>query len=84
MTAINYRSERYPEAPTGFRLSGCGRTRAPRIKTRWRLEGWAALLSICIAFFAVMPKPAAAQELEGDYLYRFETIRAAPGKLEAL
>ncbi len=27
---------------------------------------------------------AAAQELEGDYLYRVEAIRAAPGKFEAL
>lgn len=34
--------------------------------------------------FAVSFVSAAAQEREGDYLYRVETIRAAPGKLAAL
>lgn len=38
------------------------------------------------AFIAIgfLLAPATAQEREGDYLYRVETIRAAPGKLEAL
>lgn len=44
------------------------------------------MIRILFACFAAVcfNAPAAAQELEGDYLYRVETIRAAPGKLEAL
>ncbi|WDI32279.1 hypothetical protein PUV54_03620 [Hyphococcus flavus] len=41
------------------------------------------IISVCVAA-CLFASPAAAQELEGDYLYRVETIRAAPGKLEAL
>jgi hypothetical protein len=37
-----------------------------------------------IVFAAAMLTPAHAGQREGDYLYRVETIRAAPGKLEAL
>ena len=40
---------------------------------------------LCAAFFAPpFFAPAYAEEREGDYLYRVETIRAAPGKFEAL
>jgi len=39
-----------------------------------------ALGAVVFAFSA----PAAAQEREGDYLYKVSTVRAAPGKLEAL
>jgi len=41
---------------------------------------FAAFAVFLLCFLA----PSAAQELEGDYLYRVETIRAATGKLEAL
>ncbi len=41
------------------------------------------LIAACLSL-AIAAAPAAAQENEGDYLYRIETIRAAPGKLEAL
>lgn len=37
-----------------------------------------------IIFLIGLAAPARAQIREGDYLYRVETIRAAPGKLEAL
>jgi len=40
------------------------------------------LIAVIAAVVAITP--VAAQELEGDYLYRVETIRAAPGKFEAL
>ena len=42
------------------------------------------LLMIMIVAIGGVFAPANAQEREGDYLYRVETIRAAPGKLEAL
>jgi len=37
-----------------------------------------------ILFGAAMLAPANAGQREGDYLYKVETVRAAPGKLEAL
>lgn len=40
------------------------------------------ILGISVSIFLVLP--VSAEEREGDYLYRVETIRAAPGKLEAL
>lgn len=49
--------------------------------------GWTVLSAVLIMFavlLAAIPKPAAAQELEGDYLYHFMTIRADRGKLENL
>ena len=44
------------------------------------------ILRFMLACFATIgfAAPAAAQEREGDYLYRVEAIRAAPGKLESL
>ena len=39
-------------------------------------------LMAVLAFAFVLAKPATAQELEGDYLYHFMTIRADRGKLE--
>jgi len=51
------------------------------------LPGWTGrmmALAMIGLFAAAMPAPANAQQREGDYLYRVETIRAAPGKLEAL
>lgn len=39
-----------------------------------------AIFALCFSWAA----PAFAQELEGDYLYKVSTIRAAPGKLEPL
>lgn len=83
MSAIKHKNELHPEEPCLLRPSrqACGLL---GMKETRRLEGWAALLSICIVFFAAMPKPVVAQELEGDYLYKVSTIRAAPGKLEPL
>lgn len=37
-------------------------------------------IAVCLLFFA----PAVAQDLEGDYLYRVTTVRAAPGTLADL
>ncbi|MEM8771876.1 MAG: hypothetical protein AAGD92_09540 [Pseudomonadota bacterium] len=41
------------------------------------------MLCVLAVVFA-MRTPVSAQPLEGDYLYRVTTVRAAPGKLEAL
>ena len=44
------------------------------------------MLTRLIAAIAIVfaMAPAAAQELEGDYLYKVTTVRAAPGGLEPL
>lgn len=41
------------------------------------------LIALCAFLFSVAA-PVAAEELEGDYLYKVTTIRAAPGELKAL
>ena len=53
---------------------------------RFRPSGspaWAGLVCL-VAWLMGIVTPAAAQEREGDYLYKVSTARAAPGKLEAL
>ncbi len=41
------------------------------------------IMTAC-ASAVLMSAPAAAQQNEGDYLYKVSTVRAAPGKLEAM
>lgn len=83
MSAIKHKNELHPEELCLLRPSRRAFS-SLRMKETRRLEGWAALLSICIVIFAAMPRPAAAQELEGDYLYHMMTLRADRGKLENL
>jgi len=55
-------------------------------RLRARAPGWAGTgLMVAIAGFILFAlTPAAAQQREGDYLYKVSTLRAAPGELENL